>query len=469
MAADLIPYLNALLDIVPVAITGVDIQGLVTHWNSVATELYGIPAQEIMGQPLGKFFHKKDLIVLTVLETKQSVYRAYHRPRGDRHVLINAQPLYRDGQLLGAMASEQDITQLVNLYNDLATANFNLERLEKAVKNNGTTGAFDRLQGRSVVIQSVIRMAQKVALTNATVLITGESGVGKELFARAIHGASPHHLGPFVALNCGAIPAALFESELFGYERGAFTGAEPKGSPGKLTLAKGGTLFLDEIGDLPLDLQVKLLRVLQEQSYYRLGGATPLRVEARILAATNRSLAEMMEQGTFRRDLYFRLNVISLDIPPLRRRIEDIPDVAEFLVQQFALQYGKIAPRLAPAALNALMDYDWPGNLRELRNVIERAVILSEGDIMLSDLRLSLPLPPAAGTGPQTLPPAFGLASKTDKDDTEKQALLQALRQTKGNKSQAARILGITRATLYNRLQRFENSTHGRVERKAEV
>lgn len=452
------PYLNALLDLVPVAITGVDIQGLVTHWNSVATELYGITQEEILGKPLRDFFHKNNLVVLSVLETKQPVYRSYHRPRGDRHVLINAQPIYRDGLLLGAMTAEQDITQLVNLYNDLATANFNLERLEKAVRNAGPSGAFDRVQGRSTAIQGIVRMAQKVALTDATVLIRGESGVGKELFARAIHGASPHHLGPFVALNCGAIPAPLFESELFGYERGAFTGAEPKGSPGKLTLARGGTLFLDEIGDLPLDLQVKLLRVLQEQSYYRLGGATPLRLEARILAATNRLLEEMVAQGSFRRDLYFRLNVISLEIPPLRQRIEDIPDVAEFLVQQFALQYGKIAPRLNPAALNALMDYDWPGNLRELRNVIERAVILSEGDtIMPHDFRLSVPLAPVGGAYSHGLFSTLNPSFQTGTAEAEKQALSQALHQAKGNKSQAARLLGITRATLYNRLQRYRD------------
>ncbi|CAA7601258.1 RNA polymerase sigma factor 54 interaction domain protein [Acididesulfobacillus acetoxydans] len=451
MSQDSVPYLRALLDIVPVAVTGVDVRGLVTHWNAVATELYGIPENEILGRPLRDFFRQDDLIVLTVLETGQPVYRSYHRPRGDRHVLINARPIFQNGELLGAVASEQDITQLINLYNDLTTANFNLERLEKAVKSHGPSGAFDHIQGESPAIKEAIRMAQKVALTDATVLITGESGVGKELFARAIHAASPYHQGPFVALNCGAIPAALFESELFGYERGAFTGAEPKGNPGKLTLAKRGTLFLDEIGDLALDLQVKLLRVLQEQSYYRLGGTAPLRLEARILAATNRSLEEMMKRGSFRRDLYFRLNVISLRIPPLRQRPEDIPAITEFLMQQFAFQYGKPAPRLSPAALNVLMEYDWPGNLRELRNVVERAVILSEGDTILP---ADLALPPPDETGP----PHFSPASAPDREDPEKQRLLQALSQAKGNKSQAARILGITRATLYSRLQRYGHS-----------
>ncbi len=453
--ADLTSIFKALLDIVPVAITGVDINGIVTYWNSAATELYGIPELEIIGHPLRDFFQRQDLIVLNVLESKQPVYRAYHRPRGDRHVLINSQPVYQNGQLIGALASEQDITQLVNLYNDLATANFNLERLKKVV-NSTSNGAFDRIHGKSTAIQTAIRMAQKVALTDATILITGESGVGKELFARAIHNASPRNQGPFVAINCGAIPAALFESELFGYERGAFTGAEPKGSPGKMTLARGGTLFLDEIGDLPLDLQVKLLRVLQEQSYYRLGGSAPLRLEARILAATNRSLENMIKEGAFRRDLYFRLNVISLDIPPLRQRIEDIPDLTEYLVQQFALQYGKLAPRLSPGALSALMDYDWPGNLRELRNVMERAVILTEGDtIMPQDLRLAIPLPPFVGANQQAFQHLTSLAKPAVPSDSQRESLLKALSAANGNKSKAAKILGVTRATLYHRLQRY--------------
>lgn len=447
MIQDLTPFLNALMDIVPVAITGVDTNGIVTHWNLTATELYDISAQEIIGQPLRNFFNKEDLIVLTVLETKQPVFRAYHRPRMDRHVLINAQPVYQAGQIIGAMASEQDITQLVNLYNDLATANFKLDRLEKAVNSQTVNGAFDRIHGKSSAIQSVIHMAQKVALTEATILITGESGVGKELFARAIHAASPHNQGPFVALNCGAIPAALFESELFGYERGAFTGAEPKGNPGKLTLARGGTLFLDEIGDLPLDLQVKLLRVLQEQSYYRLGGSNSLRLEARILAATNRSLEQMIDEGLFRRDLFFRLNVISIEIPPLRKRIEDIPDITEYLIQQFALQYGKYIPRLSPIALNLLMEYSWPGNLRELRNVIERAVILTDGNtIMPSDLRLSIPFPLHIESNRN------GVHSELSRI---RQSIIDTMIKTNGNKVQAAKLLGISRATLYNYLQRF--------------
>lgn len=451
-------YLQALLDIIPVAVTGVDTNGVVVSWNRAATDLYGIPLAEIHGQPLRNFFPEESLVILNVLTTEEEVFQSYHRPRGDRHVLINAKAIYLNDQIIGAIASEQDITQLVNLHDDLAIANYNLQRLEKAVNQDAQQGAFALIHGKSTVIREAIQMAQKVALTDATVLLTGESGVGKELFARAIHTASSRRQGPFIALNCGAIPAALFESELFGYERGAFTGAERKGSPGKLTLAQGGTLFLDEIGDLPLDLQVKLLRVLQEQTYYRLGGSTPLKVEARILAATNRSLEKMVEEGSFRKDLYFRLNVISLEIPPLRQRIEDIPDLVDYFIQQFAIQYGKPAPRISPDAIQLLMQYSWPGNLRELRNIIERVVILNEGGLIHpEDLRLSFPLPPVATHKPWGIDYTFRqqIHHTLVNSEIEKQQLLGALNQANGNKSTAARLLGISRATLYNRLQRY--------------
>lgn len=454
MEKDLRAFFQALLDVVPDAVTAVDSLGNVIHWNTAASELYGISAQEIVGRPLRDFFNEDNLIVLNVLKSGQPIYRLYHRPRGDRHVQINAQPIYESGKIIGAMCSEQDITRLVNLHDDLAIANFNLQQLEKVVKTKSSHRSFELLKGKSTIIQTKIQLAQKVSVTDATVLLTGESGVGKELFARAIHDASPRSEKPFVALNCGAIPAALFESELFGYEYGAFTGAERKGNPGKLTLAQNGTLFLDEIGDLPLELQVKLLRVIQEQSYYRLGSSIQLTLKSRIIAATNRSLEKMVDEGTFRRDLYFRLNVVSLDIPPLRQRPEDIPNLVDFFTQQFAVQYSKLVPKLSGDALNTLMEYPWPGNIRELRNVIERVVIFNEGGMIFPhDLCLTFPLPAFVSDSQLTvLPSSTPLLPQNQKDKTD---LLRAVSQSKGNKSEAAKLLGISRATFYNRLQRF--------------
>ena len=444
-------FIKALLNIVPVAITAVDAGGNVTQWNNVACELYGIPEQDILGRPLRDFFSEDNIVVLNVLKTGQPINRSYHRPRADRHVQINACPIYQAGKIIGAIASEQDITRLVHLHDDLALANFNLQHLEKIVRKQSPQRSFELLAGKSTLIQTKIKLAQKVSVTDAAVLLTGESGVGKELFARAIHNASLRSDGPFVALNCGAIPASLFESEFFGYEGDFSGGAERKGYPGKLTLAQNGTLFLDEIGDLPLELQAKLLRVLQEQAYYRVGGSAQLPLKARLIAATNRSIAQMVEEGTFRRDLYFLLNVVSLEIPPLRQRPEDIPDLVDIFTRQFALQYCKPIPKLSDEALNTLMDYAWPGNIRELRNVIERVVIFNEGGLISpEDLNLIFMVPSTFQNSHALISDGFSETSKQkDKDD-----LLWALRECKGNKSKAAHLLGISRATFYNRLQR---------------
>src|SRR6516225_7379717 len=235
---------------------------------------------------------------------------------------------------------------------------------------------FKNIVGRSPKMQEVLSIVERVAPTNSTVLLGGESGVGKDLIARAMHQHSRRSSGPFVKINCTAIPENLLESELFGYERGAFTGAvNPK--PGKFELADKGTIFLDEIGDVPSAIQVKLLRVLQEREFEHLGGTKTLKVDVRLVAATNRDLRAALEQGTFREDLYYRLNVVPIDIPPLRERREDIPDLANHFLARFARDNEKEIEGIAPAAIKALMDYHWPGNVRQLENTIERSVALS--------------------------------------------------------------------------------------------
>jgi transcriptional regulator with PAS, ATPase and Fis domain len=297
-----------------------------------------------------------------------------------------------------------------------------------------------------------------VAQTDATVLLYGESGVGKELFARAIHQSSKRKDKPFIAINCGAIPAALFESELFGYQGGAFTGAEKKGKPGKLELAHGGTLFLDEVGELPLELQVKLLRALQERQFYRVGGTEPITVDTRVIAATNRQLEKMIAEGRFREDLYYRLNVFTLEIPPLRDRREDILELVQNFLQEYSSAYGQPIPRLGPGVTEALLAYHWPGNVRELRNVMERLCILQEnGMASLEHLPLSVqnasPQPVFTSRNDPALlsrpfPPAL-------REEDERQRILAALERTYGNKKAAAELLGISRGTLYNKLQKY--------------
>jgi transcriptional regulator with PAS, ATPase and Fis domain len=288
-----------------------------------------------------------------------------------------------------------------------------------------------------------------VAPTNATVLIGGESGVGKDLVARAIHEHSNRASGPFVKINSTAIPENLLESELFGYEKGAFSGAA-SAKPGKFETADKGTLFLDEIGDVPPPIQVKLLRVLQDREFERLGATKTLKVDVRLIAATNRDLRDALEDGTFREDLYYRLNVVAIDIPPLRDRKEDIPPLTDFFLDKFAHESGKPVRGITPQAMESLMSFHWPGNVRELQNIIERGVTLSSGEMLdAADIRLDRPLGRSAAEAAHALPQGFTL------EQWEDEMIREALRNANGNKSQAARSLGLSRNALRYRLSKI--------------
>jgi DNA-binding NtrC family response regulator len=308
---------------------------------------------------------------------------------------------------------------------------------------------YENIVARSANMQAVLALVERVAPTNATVLIGGESGVGKDLIARAIHQHSHRASGPFVKINSTAIPETLLESELFGYEKGAFSGATTS-KPGKFELANKGTLFLDEIGDVPQSIQVKLLRVLQEREFERLGGTKTLKVDVRLIAATNRDLRAALEEGTFREDLYYRLNVVAIDIPPLREHKEDIPDLARFFLEKFAHESGEPAKQITPAALELLVGFHWPGNVRELENILQRAVALSSGSVIdAADVHFDLPVSrPSAGSAP-VLPEGMTL------EQWEEEIIREALRRANGNKSQAARSLGLSRNALRYRLSKM--------------
>ncbi len=302
-------------------------------------------------------------------------------------------------------------------------------------------------------------MVDRVAPTNSTVLLGGESGVGKDLIARAIHQHSRRSSGPFIKINCAAIPENLLESELFGYEKGAFTGAVTA-KPGKFELADRGTIFLDEIGDVPPSIQVKLLRVLQEREFERLGGTKTLKVDVRLVAATNRDLRAALEQGSFREDLYYRLNVVPINIPPLREHKEDIPDLVHLFIERFSAEAGKNVSGITPAAMKKLMEFHWPGNVRELENIIERAVALtSRPQIEESDIRLDL----SPSVAPKELPasgapfPPEGMTLEQFEDEI----IREALRRANGNKSQAARLLGLSRNALRYRLSKIGVADEG--------
>ena len=449
-------FFNTLLETVNEAVTVVTKDGTVSHWNSKAQEMYSISEQAIVGKPIADFFERKALATLGILDEGRPIRQAYHRPRPETHVQINASPVVYEGKTVGAISTEQDITQVVRLNEELSQASSQLRDLKQ--KSNPSDDSFNRIIGRSRSILRTISFARKVASSEATILITGESGVGKELFAQAIHKGSPRTIKPFIAVNCGAIPTALFESELFGYSGGAFTGAERKGKPGKLELANKGTLFLDEIGELPPQLQVKLLRVLQDKCFYRVGGTEPLTVDTRIIAATNRDLAKMIQSGEFREDLYYRLNVIALEVPPLRERTEDIPDLVQAFLQEFTQKYQKTLPSLDPEIMLNFLNYEWPGNIRELRNVIERLAILSEGET-LNIQYLPSNLAPFSSRLPST---GYPITVKdiprdlTRKGNSEELVRIKtSLEKTNGNKTAAAKLLGISRGTLYYKLNQF--------------
>ncbi|RME05584.1 MAG: sigma-54-dependent Fis family transcriptional regulator, partial [Deltaproteobacteria bacterium] len=300
---------------------------------------------------------------------------------------------------------------------------------------------FNKIIGKSKEIVKTLSLAGEVAKTDTTVLITGESGTGKELLARAIHYNSPRRARRFVAVNCAAIPEHLLESELFGHERGAFTGAVQR-KPGKFEIAHQGTFFLDEIGEMPMPLQVKLLRVLQDQEFERVGGVEPIRTDVRIIAATNRDLAKRVQEGSFRQDLYYRINVFPVHLPPLRERKEDILLLAQHFLERFAREMGKKLPKISEGAQQMLREHPWPGNIRELENAIERAIILAQGDTILPE---HLPFEPPVKRRQVAPPPDAEIPFQLPEGGVNLEALerslvLQALERCRYNKSQAARL-----------------------------
>jgi len=313
--------------------------------------------------------------------------------------------------------------------------------LRKALKREHR---FRDAVSKSPRMQAVFELARASAKSNSTVLILGESGTGKEVLARSIHAESEQAKGPFVAVSCAALTESLLESELFGHEKGAFTGAVAR-RKGKFEVAQGGTLFLDEVGDISPKLQVDLLRVLEERRFFRVGGNEPIDAEVRVIAATNRDLKKAVAGGGFREDLYYRLNVIPITLPPLRERREDVPLLVEHFLEQLSLETKKKVDEVSGEAMALLMAYDWPGNIRELRNALERGVVVSNGPVLqAANLGLSGPARPQADAGFATL------------EEVEKRHIAFVLEKSDGNVTHAARTLGIDRATLYNKIKKYE-------------
>ncbi|WP_240984249.1 sigma-54 interaction domain-containing protein [Acididesulfobacillus acetoxydans] len=430
--------LGAVMDSIVEGIIAVDKEGIVNQINKAAEKLLFVRASQILGVPLNELF--PGLAIPKVLELGQPYVEQeilYKSREQNLQFIGTMTPIKLEGKIAGMVISLRSVRDVRKLAGRLI-------REERKY-------TLDGILGTSESITELKHKMQLVAATDSTVLITGESGTGKELFARAIHGESYRKNGPFIAINCGAIPDALLESELFGYEEGAFTGAVRGGKPGKFELADRGTLFLDEIGDMPLPLQVKLLRVLQELKIERIGGVKPTWVDVRIIAATNRNLEEMITRGEFRSDLFYRLSVIPFNIPPLRERKEDLTLLLYHFLDKYNLILNKHVTGLSPSVQEKMLAYPWPGNVRELENAVEYAINVAAGNyIEESCIPFRVREYFTKNTG------SFADDDISTINELEKKAIMAALRKfgtTGPAKEKAAQSLGMSRSTFYRKIK----------------
>jgi PAS domain S-box-containing protein len=430
---------DAILESISDGVFTVDEQWRITSFNRAAEAITGVPRAEALGRRCCDVFRSSLCESACALrETLQSGRPIVGRTgyivdaEGRRVPISLSTAVMRDGEgrIVGGAETFRDLSEVETLREELAGRH-----------------QVGELTSRSPAMQRVFAVLPVVAESESTVLVCGETGTGKELLARTIHALSGRRDGPFVAVNCGALPDTLLESELFGYRAGAFTGAD-RDRPGRFAAAAGGTLLLDEIGEVSPALQVRLLRVLQERVYEPLGSNESEKADVRVIAATHRDLAAALADGSFREDLYWRINVIRIDVPPLRERKEDLPLLVDQFVGRLNLVHGRAVDGLAPEALSLLLAHDWPGNVRELENVIERAFVLCREDqIGLAHL------PPELTAGRAGADPAGGLRRSHDVVDA--QAIRAALERCGGNRTAAARELGIHRSTLLRRLTRL--------------
>ena len=432
----------------------VDKKGIITMINQSYCEFLDVEAGKVVGK------HVTDVIPNTrmhvVAQGGKAEVADIQRIK-ENNCVVTRIPIVKDGERVGAVGKVlyKDVKDLKILSTKLNKLQFEVEYYKEELrKAYGGKYTFDNIIGVSEKMQWTKSIAIKAAKGSSTVLVLGESGTGKELFAHSIHNESPRHNAPFIKVNCAAVPDNLLESELFGYDEGAFTGAKKGGKPGKFELANGGTIFLDEIGDMPLSMQAKMLRVLQEKEFERVGGTKTIKLDLRVIAATNRDLEKMIEEGEFRHDLYYRLNIISLTISPLRERVEDIPLLCTMLLKKINKQTPHCIEGVSATALQLLMSYAWPGNVRELENILERAINLMDDDELLITPECLPPVLKKVNIGKDQGETGDNLSGLLG--DTERQAILKALEAAGGNKSEAAKILGIHRSGFYQKMRKYK-------------
>jgi sigma-54 dependent transcriptional regulator, acetoin dehydrogenase operon transcriptional activator AcoR len=418
--------------------------GTILLLNEVGAEMLGLTTEEVLGKPISEVLDNQ-AFSLDVLKTGKPVLDKEIKikiNKGQYYFLFSSVPLYDNlDDPIGVLFHFKDIRKEVEM-----------------IVNTKSFFHFDDIIYQCEEMEDLIQLAKKAALQDSSILIEGESGTGKELIAQSIHNYSNRSKKPFIVIDCSAIPRNLVESELFGYEEGSFTGSQKGGRMGKFERANGGTVFLDEIGEMPLEIQSKLLRVIQSRSITRVCGHEPIPINIRIIAATNRNLAQEVAEGSFRHDLYYRLNVINLFVPALRERKGDLPLLVHKLMEKTAKREKREVPNLSKTVMEVLENYAWPGNIRELENTMERAVILANGEIDYQQLPKRL-----LGTGINHEPPirvqtehVVYQTSHKPKSVLEQHLIINALKESKGNKSKAAKKLGIARSTLYEKMYQYQ-------------
>lgn len=443
---------DKLLELACDGIVVVDAKGMITLISRAYADFLGIKAADAIGKHVSEVIENTRLP--QVLESGKAETAQLQLIKG-AYMVASRYPLHQDGRVVGAVGKVmfRNIHELNVLHERLTNLQYQLEHFRNSSRGPGQAKySFHHITGISDKLLLAKSLAEKAALTDANILLQGESGTGKELFAHAIHQASARAMKPFVKVNCAAIPRELMESELFGYQAGAFTGAAKGGKPGKFEVAHGGTIFLDEVGDMPLAMQAKLLRVLQEKEIEKVGAPYPVAVDVRIIAATNRNLEELTADGSFRNDLFYRLNVFGITIPTLRERPEDIEPLITQLLEKLCDKMGRYVDSVTPDAMQALFRYDWPGNVRELENTLERAITLMDNarNIELQHLPDYI-----GGFAPAEQPPK---SLQQQMQNCEKAAIQYALKFSKGKKAKAAKLLHISRSNLYERMTKLNLS-----------
>ena len=441
--------LNTIFNTVNECVVVVDENGIITMMSNGYKEFINCENPE--GKHVTEVIENTKLHI--VARTGEKEFGEIQEANGHKMVSMRV-PIKKNGKIVGAIGKVmfKDLSNFKMLNNKLSDLEKNVEYCKNELgTDQKAIYTFNNIIGDSAESLEVMNLARRVAKIDSNVLITGESGTGKELFAHSIHNASRRCLKPFVKINCGAIPAELFESEMFGYEEGAFTGAKRSGKKGKFEHANGGTILLDEIGDMPMNMQVKLLRVIQEKELVRVGGNDVIKVDIRVIASTNKSLEQLIKDGKFREDLYYRLDVMHLKLPSLRERIEDIEELSNELRIKICKKYNIYSEDISREAIDYLKSYSWPGNIRQLENVIERAINLLDSDISIMPKHL-----------PEKITKSkikkYSLENNYLKDvveTIEKDLIVECMKKTGGNKKEAAKKLGLSRAGLYKKLNRY--------------